>query len=131
MVVTVPQLGVQRSTSKLSSSGGEANATATDAVREPPKNGIQGANSLLSPVKSQGEEGPSNTDGKAIYATMQLPEPTPKLSVLMGIEGSGTRTDPGSLESEMMKVCEEKRSMDPGRMNGQGGDLGVEALRLD
>ena len=62
---------------------------------------------------------------------MQPPEPIPKLSVLMGIEGSGTRADPGSLESEIMKVCEEKRSMDPGRINGQGGDLAAESLRLD
>lgn len=62
---------------------------------------------------------------------MQPPEPTPKLSVLMGIEGSGTRTDPGSLESEIIKVYEEKRSMDTSRMNGQGGDLAAEGLRLD
>jgi len=49
----------------------------------------------------------------------------------MGIEGSGTSTDPGSLESEIMKACEAKKSMDPGRflrMNGQEGDLAAEAL---
>jgi hypothetical protein len=52
---------------------------------------------------------------KAIYTTTQPPAPTPKLSVLMGIEGSGTRIDPGSLGSEIRKSCEAKKSMNPGR----------------
>ena len=68
-------------------------------------------------------------DHKSIYATTQLPEP-PKTPVLMGIEGPGTKTDPESLESEIMEACEKKKSMDPGRFCGWM-DLLAEVLTPD
>lgn len=62
---------------------------------------------------SRSRRGPPSRNDIAIYTTTQSPEP-PKLSVSMGIESSGTRINPESLESEITKACEANKSMNTG-----------------